>query len=204
VPTKKVTTPSTTPKKTATTKETASAKKTAKTAVVAKTATEQQAATKQQVTATPAAPATDKGSAAPPAAKVAAAKPETAEPTAAKPETAEPTAAKPETAEPTAAKPEAAKKTAAKKKTTPVPVTRIVARADVGYSNNLYIRGEGAELSWTQGILMENRAGDEWSWSTQAASGPLTFKFLINDEVWSAGDNYTANPGDTFASTPTF
>ncbi len=118
--------------------------------------------------------------------------------------TATPVTAEAAAAKPAAAKPETAKKPAAKKKETPVHVTTLIARADVGYRGTLFIRGEGAGLSWTAGVLMENTAGDEWSWSTPAATEALTFKFLINDERWSAGDNFTVAAGETSVSTPTF
>lgn len=97
-----------------------------------------------------------------------------------------------------------AKKSTDRPKAAGASVTKIIAKVDLGYGNNLYLRGEGAELSWTKGILMENTATDEWSWTSQGATGPLTFKFLINDEIWSAGDNHIVAPGDTSVSTPVF
>lgn len=82
-------------------------------------------------------------------------------------------------------------------------VTRIIANVDVGYGNTLYLRGEGAGLSWNKGVPLDNLGGDQWSWSTTSA-GNILFKFLINDNVWSTGDNLTVTQGDTFISTPTF
>ncbi len=98
----------------------------------------------------------------------------------------------------------AAKKPPVQQKAASRAVTRIIAKVDIGYGNDLYLRGEGAELSWTQGVLMVNTAGDEWLWTTENASGPLTFKFLINDEIWSAGDNQIVAVGDASNSTPVF
>ena len=175
MPTKKVTTQSTDTKKTSATKKTASPEKAVEMVAAVKPRAEQKAA------AMPVAPASGKKTATPVTAEAASAKP-------------------------AAAKPETAKKPAAKKKETPVHVTTIIARVDVGYhgGGTLFIRGEGAGLSWTAGVSMENTAGDEWSWSTPAATEALTFKFLINDEIWSAGDNFTVAAGETFVSTPTF
>lgn len=87
-----------------------------------------------------------------------------------------------------------------------VAVTKIIAKVDIGYGNTLYLRGEGAELgAWDKGIPMENTGGDEWSWSTNAAgSQTLTFKFLINDQTWSSGDNFTVAAGETATLTPSF
>ncbi len=85
------------------------------------------------------------------------------------------------------------------------PVTIIIAKYDVGIGKDLYIRGEGAGLSWDAGILMENVGSDVWVWTTnQIAEGLIAFKFLINDEIWSAGDNMSASVGETTTLTPYF
>ena len=82
--------------------------------------------------------------------------------------------------------------------------TSILARVDVGFGNNLYIRGEGAELNWDQGILMENVSPYEWSFKTTRAKSGMVFKFLINDEVWAEGENLTVAAGGTSISSPVF
>jgi hypothetical protein len=90
-----------------------------------------------------------------------------------------------------------------RKKTATTGETRVIAKVDVGFGNSLFIRGEGAELSWEKGILMENISSDEWHWSTKTA-GDLVVKFLINDEIWCQGDDLTLASGTTSASTPAF
>lgn len=104
-----------------------------------------------------------------------------------------------------------AKKTTAKKATTKkkavrktISKTTIAARVDVGFGNNLYIRGEGAGLSWDVGILMKNLSPYEWVWESKTASSPLEYKFIINDEVWANGGNLFAKPGETSISAPSF
>ncbi len=82
--------------------------------------------------------------------------------------------------------------------------TRIVATIDVGYGNTLYLRGSGDGLSWDMGLPMTNTAADEWCWSVYFAQGQLEFKFLINDRVWSVGENITVNAGETSISSPRF
>ena len=119
------------------------------------------------------------------------------------------TAAKKSGAKKAAKKKTAVKKTAVKKaaKKNPAkksPKTSIVANVDVGFGNSLYIRGEGAGLSWDKGVEMENRSPYEWVYSTSAAKGGITYKFLINDEVWAEGDNLTVAAGGTSFSTPVF
>lgn len=92
------------------------------------------------------------------------------------------------------------KKTAAKKLT----MTRIIARVDVGFGNQLYIRGENGGLDWERGILMENISPYEWSFTTHYPAKQIEFKFLINDELWSEGNNLKIAAGKESISSPTF
>lgn len=104
----------------------------------------------------------------------------------------------------------AAKKAPAKKVTTAKSATKagkttsIIANVDVGFGNSLYIRGEGAGLSWDKGTLLENVSPYEWTYSTTKARGEVTFKFLINDEAWAEGENLTVPAGGTSVSSPSF
>lgn len=82
--------------------------------------------------------------------------------------------------------------------------TSIVAKVDVGFGNSLYIRGQGGGLSWDKGTRLENISPYEWEFTTAPTSGPLTFKFLINDEIWADGDNLTVPAGGTSVSSPVF
>lgn len=93
-----------------------------------------------------------------------------------------------------------AKKAPAKKAAT----TSIIANVDVGFGNTLYIRGEGAGLSWDKGTALKNDSPYEWSFRTTAAKGEITFKFLINDEAWAEGDNLTVPAGGTSVTSPDF
>lgn len=112
-----------------------------------------------------------------------------------------------------AAKKTAAKKVAAPKKAAPAKKaptakkaqqTSIIARVDVGFGNSLYIRGEGAGLSWTKGTLLENVSPYEWAFKTTKAKSGVTFKFVINDELWAEGENLSVSAGGTSISSPTF
>lgn len=95
----------------------------------------------------------------------------------------------------------AAKKTAPAKK---VEKTSIIARVDVGFGNSLYIRGEGAGLSWDKGVQLDNASPYEWAFATTKATGDVTFKFLINDEIWAEGDDLSVAKGGTSISSPVF
>jgi hypothetical protein len=104
----------------------------------------------------------------------------------------------------------AAPRKAATKNAAPSPAkdkvekTTIIARVDVGFGNSLYIRGEGAGLSWDKGAPLENVGPYEWTWSSTQAKGDLSFKFLINDEMWAEGNNVTVAKGGTSISSPVF
>ena len=106
-----------------------------------------------------------------------------------------------------AAKKAHAKKTAAPKAKIPskqVVKTSITARVDVGFGNQLYIRGAGAGLSWEKGLQLENVSSYEWAFATTKARSDVVFKFLINDELWAEGDNITVAKGATSISSPVF
>lgn len=79
----------------------------------------------------------------------------------------------------------------------------ITARIDVGFGNAVYIRGN-APLSWQKGLPLECVAGDKWSITVSELKTPLAFKFLLNDETWSAGDDYLVEPGQSVTVEPNF
>jgi hypothetical protein len=83
-------------------------------------------------------------------------------------------------------------------------VTIITAHIDIGFGNTLYLRGEGAGLSWDRGTLMNCVAYNCWSLPLPESGRPVIFKFLVNDLSWSAGQDYTVASGDTLATTPMF
>jgi hypothetical protein len=81
--------------------------------------------------------------------------------------------------------------------------TTISAQIDIGFGNQLFVRGEGGGLSWDKGIAMDNVSADRWQ-LVLSGSSPVIFKFLLNDLSWSLGDDYTAAPGSTVAFAPLF
>jgi hypothetical protein len=90
-------------------------------------------------------------------------------------------------------------------KTAPAVVVRTIsANFDVGFGNALYLRGEGPGLSWDKGVRMECVADDRWSLALGGSAKPFVFKFLVNDEKWSAGPDYTVSPGTTVTLSPAF
>lgn len=103
-----------------------------------------------------------------------------------------------------APKPTATKKVASKKAKPAVSETSIIANIDVGFGNSLFIRGNGAGLNWESGTELKNVSGNEWSFTTSSASDEVAFKFLLNDEIWSDGEDLTVAAGKTLISSPTF
>ena len=116
-----------------------------------------------------------------------------------------------------AAKKVAAKKAPAPKKAAPKAAapkkvakskegaeTSILAQVDVGFGNQLYVRGEGAGLSWNKGVLLDNVSPYEWAFKTTKATGAIEFKFLLNDELWAEGSNLSVDPGTESVSAPVF
>jgi hypothetical protein len=83
------------------------------------------------------------------------------------------------------------------------PVTTIEAKIDVGFGNNLFVRGEGPGLSWDHGTLLKCVDGQTWQFATEA-SDPLKFKLLLNDSVWMAGEDQVVPPGKRVEITPSF
>lgn len=100
------------------------------------------------------------------------------------------------------------KKTTARptvKKTAPkVVVTTITAAIDVGFGNTLYLRGDGPGLNWDEGVPMECVADDKWTLTVAESARPVLFKFLLNDETWCAGDDFSVAPGGSITLTPEF
>lgn len=105
----------------------------------------------------------------------------------------------------------AKKKVASKKKTASASkkaetskTTAVHVQLDVGFGNSLFIRGEGAGLSWDEGELLSCIGSDKWTWESQSAQSAIVFKILINDEIWSAGENFEILPGENISITPHF
>ncbi len=110
----------------------------------------------------------------------------------------------------------AAKKVAVSKKAAAKPVncacktpagrklTRVIAKYDAGWGNQLFIRGLGGGLDWNAGVPMQCVGEDEWLWEQAVAKGNVTFKVLINDSVWSDGEDSSVAAGDTIICHPKF
>ncbi len=81
--------------------------------------------------------------------------------------------------------------------------TKVMIKYDVGYNNNLYIRGNGPGLSWEHGVLLQNIGPDEWIWEANLSTG-CDFKVLINDQQYETGENHHIEDGTLIQYTPQF
>ncbi len=69
--------------------------------------------------------------------------------------------------------------------------TRIVVHFDTGPGHHLYIRGQGAGLSWDRGLPMSNEGKDIWIWETKTnIPDDCQFKILIDDQRFEEGPNH--------------
>lgn len=83
--------------------------------------------------------------------------------------------------------------------------TTVIIRHDCGFTNSMYIRGEGCKsLSWETGTQMHNVHADEWTWVTDEPFGEIFFKVLINDQLFEVGEDHHLICGNTLEYIPRF
>jgi hypothetical protein len=103
-------------------------------------------------------------------------------------------AGKPAASVPTVSKPASPK---------PTTTTTIEAKIDVGFGNQLFLRGQGEGLSWDRGIPLECVDSQTWR-LVVPAKDKLQIKLLINDSVWAKGEDVVVTPGKRVELEPAF
>lgn len=85
-------------------------------------------------------------------------------------------------------------------------VTKIRVHFDTGLGNNLTVRGSDYPLSWTNSRAMRNVAADVWEFEIERFEPGQRFEFkpLLNDTIWSTGENFVAFGGQTTDVYPHF
>jgi len=73
----------------------------------------------------------------------------------------------------------------------------------VGFGNRVFLRGQGAGLSWERGVPLECVDSKTWR-LTVPAQEKLLFKLLINDSIWAKGEDVVVTPGQRVEITPAF
>lgn len=93
----------------------------------------------------------------------------------------------------------------AEKKSSARSETVIIADIDVGFGNDLYIRGNGAGLNWNEGKKMNfDPNNNQWFWKSDNADNIFEYKLLLNNEIWDTGENIITVPGQKSVSKPSF
>ena len=86
----------------------------------------------------------------------------------------------------------------------PSPALTIIdVKLNVGFGNAVFLRGQGAGLTWERGLPLDCVDAQTWRWCGMAKD-PITFKLLINDKVWSAGNDLRIAPGQKIEVAPEF
>jgi hypothetical protein len=73
--------------------------------------------------------------------------------------------------------------------------TRLTVVSYVGIGNKLYLRGEGAGLSWDKGVPLQFISIGRWRWETGDASAPVICKVYKNDKIEAPLGKLTLEPG---------
>jgi hypothetical protein len=81
--------------------------------------------------------------------------------------------------------------------------TTIEARIDVGFGNQLFVRGQGEGLSWDRGVPLQCVDSQTWR-LVVPAKDKLQIKLLINDSVWAKGEDVVVTPGKRVELVPAF
>lgn len=82
--------------------------------------------------------------------------------------------------------------------------TKVTIIYDVGFSNQLVIRGNGGNLNWNKGQPLKNTKADEWVWETDSDFDLVHFKVLVNDKHFEIGDDKIIRCGSSIKYTPNF
>lgn len=81
---------------------------------------------------------------------------------------------------------------------------KVIVKYDAGFKNTLFVRGQGANLSWDKGVPLKNVKADEWIWEPETSFADCEFKILINDVSYEEGENHRLRKGMKIQFTPHF
>jgi len=74
-------------------------------------------------------------------------------------------------------------------------VTEIRIKAKVPSGHALFVRGEGANLSWTKGIELKKVEEGVYALYLEGNKDKLVYKVLLDDTQWESGENHVVEPG---------
>jgi hypothetical protein len=75
---------------------------------------------------------------------------------------------------------------------------------DIGSTNAVFIRGNGAGLRWDKGEPLARVGPRTWVWSAGRSQDRVEFQLLLNDEIWARGETQILEPGSIIEVTPDF
>jgi hypothetical protein len=82
--------------------------------------------------------------------------------------------------------------------------TSVVANVMIGIGNKPYLRGEGAGLSWDEGVAMNFIEIGKWAWTPPRKNASLTVQLYRNDEEPDKGGKIEVKSGEEIEITPDF
>ena len=91
-----------------------------------------------------------------------------------------------------------------KPKSSPGGSTSVVANVMIGIGNKPYLRGEGAGLSWDEGVPMNFIEIGKWAWTPTRKNAALTVQVYRNDEDPDNGGKIEVKSGEEIEITPDF
>ena len=80
----------------------------------------------------------------------------------------------------------------------------MVANVMIGIGNKPYLRGEGAGLSWDEGVPMNFIEIGKWAWTPTRKNAALTVQVYRNDEDPDKGGKIEVKSGEEIEITPDF
>ena len=85
-------------------------------------------------------------------------------------------------------------------------LTPIRVHFNVGMGNRITVSGDTDPFRWDGGIEARNTAADVWEFQLERIPVGQTFQFkpLINDTIYSTGDNYVGKVGQDLDIYPAF
>lgn len=91
-----------------------------------------------------------------------------------------------------------------KPKPSPTGTTSVIANVMIGIGNKPYLRGEGAGLSWDEGVPMNFIEIGKWAWTPTRKNASLTVQLYRNDEEPDKGGKIEVKSGQQIEITPDF
>lgn len=91
---------------------------------------------------------------------------------------------------------------------TPVPRCKpaaiLEARAELGPGHSLFVRGQGAGLSWGKGTPLLQVDSATWIWANDHLEETVIFQLLLDDQIWAKGEKQVLQAGGRIETTPDF